>query len=485
MSRANKRNAPPQSSTKPRPPSNPSPVSQNGRLHSIGVAIAPMMIYPRIRLRTIFLLVFCISIGLAVTRSVPGAIEPTVTTVLIIGLAQQIRALWRYRPDASQFDFARRFSIAWRATVFLTLTFQLVDSFTNWSTTLIASSLGESLNGTQWLVFLSAPHFICILVVLCSSIERWRLPPPTNSIPAQLQRLKYLLAVPLALLIVLGATQMTFFVHKGLAGIEAGQPASLRRPGAYLSAPSETLPAFSFAIAAVLSLIIAGSILLRAVRRADNTSIPLRTLLAATLLLIVPCAFCAWFYVIRFPIASPDMAEAGLDTNWLDLLLGGMIGLPIAIVGADKISQSTDTRPIQSDMAQTLDTTAFHETAPCLLLIALQSFYLLYVIASCCLDFTSGSPIGPTFYQGLVSMFSNPTILLFLAQAVAGLQLCWVRWRRRSDTVDWQLHGLSRPRFYRSVFAIAILLIIGVPTLNAFALASWMGPWKLLTLFGY
>jgi hypothetical protein len=204
------------------------------------------------------------------------------------------------------------------------------------------------------------------------------------------------------------------------------------------------------------------------------------------LLLILPCVFCAWFYTVRFPIVSPDMAESGLDTNSFDLLMGGALGLSIAIVGAYKIARSTESQMIQSDIAQELDETAFHETAPCLLLIAIQSFYQLFVITSVSLDLANPSSISAaSLYQALMGSFTQPLILLFLAEAVAGLQLCWVRWRRRSDTIDWQLRGLSRPRFYKSVLAIVLLLIVSTPTLNAVALAAWFGPWKLLSLFGY
>lgn len=445
-----------------------------------------MTIFPRIRLRTIFLLFFCVSIGLAATRSATGAIEPTIVAVIIIGLIQQIRVLWRYRPDMRQLDFARRFSIAWRTAVLLILGFQLLDWFTNWSSVLIASSIPETLKGTQWMMFLPALHIICVITVLCTSIERWRLPAAAKSMPSQVQWLKYLSAAIFAALIVLGTTLLTFLVHKALAGIEAGHPPSLRRPGAYLSAPSESLPAVSFAVAAVLSLIIAGSILLRTVRRSDHTSVPLRNLLAAMLLLIIPCVFCAWFYTVRFPIVSPDMAEAGLDTNWFDLLIGGALGLSIAIVSAYKIAQSREGQTIESDISRELDKTAFHETAPCLLLIAIHSFYQLIVITSLSLDLANLSSIsGASLYQALMGSFTNPLILLFLAEAVAGLQLCWIRWRRRSDTIDWQLRRLSRSRFYQSVLAIALLLIVSTPTLNAAALAVWFGPWNLLSLFGY
>jgi hypothetical protein len=82
-------------------------------------------------------------------------------------------------------------------------------------------------------------------------------------------------------------------------------------------------------------------------------------------------------------------------------------------------------------------------------------------------------------------MLCNPISLLALALLIVTLQLCRVRWTRRSQSVAWKLDGLPRRQFLQYCAALALLLIVGIPTLYAFTFIVWLGPWNLLSLYGY
>ena len=75
---------------------------------------------PRIRLRTIFVLFFCVAVGLAINPNPIAALQPTIVTGMIVGLIQQIRQLLRARKsvlDDFRFSFALRLAVLWRATL--------------------------------------------------------------------------------------------------------------------------------------------------------------------------------------------------------------------------------------------------------------------------------------------------------------------------------------------------------------------------------
>ena len=191
-----------------------------------------MITVPKFRLGTIFRFFFCYALGLSLTRDAIGAVAPTIAVVMLIGLAQEIRQVWRWTPSSSppraSFTFARRFAIFWRCVVGLAIFAYFAHAFLLAAVPWTREALGY--DGSLVSAELPQTYVMCILVVLCNSIERWR--PKTQNISWGLERRSrwlILLALPLTAIVLLNATLTMFVTHWAVSGIEAAQPAKFHR----------------------------------------------------------------------------------------------------------------------------------------------------------------------------------------------------------------------------------------------------------------
>jgi hypothetical protein len=80
-----------------------------------------------------------------------------------------------------------------------------------------------------------------------------------------------------------------------------------------------------------------------------------------------------------------------------------------------------------------------------------------------------------TTWQYMATICS-PSLLLLWAEVIVCFQLCRIRWQRRSETVAWELTGQSLPTFCCTWVGLTLIVIVGVPTLSAFAFLFWLSP---------
>jgi hypothetical protein len=201
-------------------------------------------------------------------------------------------------------------------------------------------------------------------------------------------------------------------------------------------------------------------------------------------LLVPPALFCYWYYTVEFHRLSPEIAGAGLAANWEDWLISSILAFAFVATCAYQLSVARQRQAeIAADLSQDIERTAFHESFVCLCLFGTHAFYTVaYQVASVIsASMFSGPPPG---WRDLVAL-CNPMTLLAIALLLVTVQLSWVRWRQRSHAVAWKLNGLPRGAYLRKGVALTLLLVVGVPTLNAFTFLIWLGPWNLpWLLFG-
>ena len=298
---------------------------------------------PKFRLGKIFLLFFCYAIGLAVTRDAVGAIEPTIAVAMLIGLWQETTQLWRWSPPSppprAGFAFARTFAISWRCIVGLTIFAHFVLEF-------IRAAFPHSLkalayDGSLVSAEIPATYSMCILIVLCNSIERWR--PKTQSIRTSRRRAGWLalLAVPLGAVVLLNATLTMYITHRAVSSIEAAQPARFRRPGVYITPIEENLFSYWLGSLAVVSLLFGAALLFRFIRRRNFAFASLWNLFAVAPLLAFAAIFSAWFFTTKLRVFSPDMFGNGLEATRTDWLFGCLLGGGVSAVVAYRIGALT------------------------------------------------------------------------------------------------------------------------------------------------
>ncbi len=449
-----------------------------------------MIPIPKFRLGTIFLFVFCYAIGLTITRDALGALEPTVAVAILIGLGQEIGQLWRWTPPSppprASFTFARHFAILWRCIVVAVIFRQFAvdflrlalppspDTTPDFSSNILADfSLVSGI--------FPSPCLVCILIVLCSSIERWRPKTLTNGPPQPRTRWLVLLAVPLATVAMLQATLMMYLTHSAISGIEAGQPTKLRRPGVYITPVDENLLSFWLGALAVLGLLVGAAVLFRFIRRRNFAFASLWNLAAVPPLLAAPAIFSGWFFSTKFREFSPDMFGNGFEAGRFDWLSGCALGVTMAAIVAHKIACSRDfCDPPIANVVESPETIPFHQTPAIVIVIGLFGLYSLVMVGGAV--FTDLSP-PQSVKSALVFALSEPLTLLILAQSIASVQLCWIRWRYRSQPVPWQIPAMSRAAWCEGFVATLLLLAVGIPALHAFSFVCWLMPWNMKALF--
>lgn len=439
-----------------------------------------MKYVPQIRLRTVFLLFFCAAVGLATYRDSLGALEPAIATAMAIGLLQQSRQLWRWRPGTQQndFAFARQFALFWRVCLAAILGACVVTELFQRNGWLFVNDEQR----VTWYKSVLWPVLpISTTVVLCNSVLRWRGGLIAGTTSPRRSRLAWLITTALGLLVIVHGSLIVFLIHEGLAGMEASTPARFQRPNVYPNLGDEGFRLFWLAAAAIASLTVSGFVLLRFGWPPDTPK--KRTATAgATLLLIVPVSFCGWYYSSEFHRISPELAGAGLEANTTKWLVGSALAVGLVTAAAYQLARTNQSsEPISNDMSIGTDSQSLHESAPLLFLIAVHA---VHVSVS---HIKSLAEVSSVFPKQRVWLFFSPgwwnsADVLVLSQVAASVLLCWMRVRRCSEPVPWALTELPRPVFFHRWLMVALLLAIAVPTLNAFGFIAWLGPFKVRRL---
>jgi hypothetical protein len=449
-----------------------------------------MIPIPKFRLGTVFLIFFCYAVGLTITHNAFSAVEPTVAVAMLIGLSQEIRQLRRWSPPTNSspgsFKFARHFAILWRCIVLIVIFRWLAHEFAYIAFPPSQDTAADLPDIASDYSLLSGnfppPSSLCILIVLCNSIERWRPKALVSGTAHPRTRWLALLAVPIATLALLQTTLFMYLVHRGLAGMEAAHPAQFRRPGVYITLVDENLLSFWLGSLAVISLLVCAAVLFRFIRRRNFAFASLWNLAAVPPLLAVPAIFSAWYFTTKLRELSPDMFEGGFEAGRFDWLMGCVLGVTMAIVAAHKIALSRDfCDPPIANVVEHPESIPFHQTPAILIVIGLFGLYSFYVVGIVISAVNLAAPL----WSQLTSLMLNPLMLLILAQSTACAQLCWIRWRYRTQPVPWQIAAMSRAAWFEGFVATLVLLVIGTPALHAFSFVCWLMPWNLKSLFGF
>lgn len=444
-----------------------------------------MITIPRFQLGAIFLFFFCYAVGLACARGAVGAIEPTITVAMLIGLGQQIRRLGRWVPpvvSSSGFVFARRFAILWRSLVGLTMLAGIVlDLVEN------AYPKPADIPHTNSLVKVgSGPiMLLCSLIVLCNCIERWH---PKSFIArprARQTRWLALLAVPFMMLVALHSLLAMYLVHWGVSNIEAAQKLRFRRIGVYLTPVDQNLLPFWFGLLALASLIAAAFLLLRFARRRNFACASLWNVVLAVPLVGIAAVFCKWYFGTELRVLSPDLFAGGFEAQGMDWFDGVILALAISGAVAYKFARSRNANDLATiDFGQNPETVPFHQTAAFVAVIGLYGLYGVFSLVQMVKNFanTTASFSGSAAWM---SLLYDPLTLLVLAKSLASLHFCWIRWRYQNQVVPWQIASVSRVAWYEAFLATLVLVAVGIPTLHAFTFICWLMPWNLKALFGF
>jgi hypothetical protein len=273
-----------------------------------------------------------------------------------------------------------------------------------------------------------------------------------------------------------------YLVHIATSGIEAAQPGAVHRLGNFPDQRSEGFRLFWIALTASGVVFLASAFIIFA----NCASAERRTLKAFSIggflvSLTIAASYCVWYYKSELPRVSIDLASVGVASNWLEWISGAVIALFFITAGAVRLSLR-DSPILQIANSDTdVVVPAMHESILCLLALsgaaAIYTFEIVRVYSS---PFFTFFPSGwGSVFETVASLFRDPPSLLMMLIGILGLQLCWLRWRRRAHNVDWSIRALDQRRFVWNSLGLALLVLVGVPTLSSYCFVYWLGPWYL------
>jgi hypothetical protein len=439
---------------------------------------------PRIRLQTIFLLIFCAAVGLAANNASFSGLNSTILTAMVIGLVQQAHQLAKWHPSdqstGGELSPARRYAIVWRICMASMMAALLIFE-------MLLSQNRIVLRENRQFDFVPLTEglpLICMLVVLCNSLVRWRYsltPKPHASIRAPIL---WAIAVVITFFMLVQGRAIEFLIHRAFANTEARFSTQIRRPGVYIQLSDEDYRTLWLVFAAVVCLCAAGAVIAHRPRAVVSTKGKSFSKSILVLVLVLPAAiFSFWYYSRGYHRISPEMAGAGLASGWSDWVAGACIAIVVVTAGAYRVARTdSPSAVICRDLAHDIELHSLHESVPILACLGIDAGVSLATLSKELIMYTPfrGSPtVG-----GYLSILYSPTNLLMIAGVLATLQLCWIRWRNRSRTVAWEITGLSAKSFAASWMSLALLVVVGIPTLHAFAFILWLGPYNLFPLLG-
>jgi hypothetical protein len=435
---------------------------------------------PRVNLSTIFVLFFCVAVGLAISPNPIDAVQPTIVTGMIVGLVQQSRQLLRARKSVLgnfQFSFALRFAVLWRTILAAIMTTCIAAHL------LISQNLWHEPTRSDLIIYgpsLDVVIQLSMIVVLSDSVRRWQ--PQISLRKARLSRIvaKWMLALVLILLMQPDVGMMYYLVHIATAGIEFAHPVRFQRPGAFPDQYQEGFRLFWITSSAVVLLSMAALFLVIANvgQRTRRARLVLGVGFAVTILLIA--SFCIWYYGKEFYHISPDLASAGFPGTWFDWVAAATIGGILVTAGACRLTRQHDPRILVSEnISDASRDPAIHESAPGLFRLASVAIVEVLSIVKQLIDFSPIPGIGSLWQAIAYLLTSYLPFYLFLGVFILAVQFCWPRWRRRNEPFAWELVAVDRTRFFWNWVGLAMLATVGLPTLSAYSFIYWLGPWYL------
>ncbi len=436
----------------------------------------------RLGLKQIFLLFVCVAVGLTVSPSLLGFLEPAIATAVAIGLFEEVLQLVRKKScqPGREYRFAKAFAITWRAFFVISLIAHLI-----YSSLLMRGYVSyERRDVFPATEFANEGGSLCVVIAILVSVGRWRLALATQSISHRYLIGGLFAAFLVAFLMIMEGTAGDYIVHLAVAGVEEAQDPRWRRQGVYVSLEDEGYFTLWFASTALVALFAYGIMVLKL--RSPSRSSHGNYLRLATFasLLLIPVVFYSWYCKQGLERLSPEIAEAGLAmvaSDWLFAVWVSVIAITAGAYWVARIHVSTESQYSQ-DISD-YDFIPLHESLPCLVALVLNSMYLLWVWSYALFDTSSGFGRQGILFN--LSLLWYPTTLLEIAFIGASLQLCWYRWKLRNHPRPAKLYELSPKVFGQSWVALALLLAVGVPTLRAFAFIAWLGPIDFLSVFGY
>ena len=236
-------------------------------------------------------------------------------------------------------------------------------------------------------------------------------------------------------------TVIDFLVHRAVEKIEKSQRPEFQRRGLYIQLSEHNFDAVWFGLAAVVCLLAAGRIISE--RRQAVSMFSQRVKRACLLLgvLVVPALYCAWYYLVEFHRLSPEIAGSGFAFTSIDAIAGFILAATLVTAGAYQCARVNALKSQIKPTSANVGWTAFHESAAVLILFACYACSIVIIAVSELVNYES--MIGTATIVRYLSMLVYPTFVLQCAIALAIFQLCWMRWKSRSMTMEDVIFGMS------------------------------------------
>lgn len=455
------------------------------------------MSLPQFKLRSLFVVIFCASIGLTCGLAPPlpdnaslygiyvarfswhYALLSAVSVAMVIGMFQQACALFAWRRSRAvhtDFRFATDFAIVWRLLIAGLLCICI-------STRLLVSrgviELPESAGIVSFETFPESIWLLLMIVVFTEATFRRKCAEDAPIQSKWISVAAWLSGMVLALIVLPHAAFIHFLVHVATAGIEAGIPSAFQRAGTFPNHQPEGFRIFWISLGATVSVSIAIFLWFSVVIKEPSRT-PLLTVVTLIALVLTAATFCVWFFGMELGRISPDFAGVGVSGSWLDFAAGAVMIAIASTTCAARFSR-------RAGLSATVEPTSYaaephtflHESITCVSAAVIASIIYVVEFARMTLSFSGAFGHQVAWSNLAFSLLTDAANYLQLALVVASWTLGIQVWRQRGRIIPWNINAVSTRTFIVDWIVTYLIALIAISTIGIYCFVFWLGPWYL------
>jgi hypothetical protein len=446
----------------------------------------------QISLRTIFLWMFCAAVGLTASYGPimyrqrhppaksdipPPSIEWTqvalwsAAAAIAVGLARQAIAIasWRRQRPAfgSELKFAIRFEVAWRAAIAILLAC-IIAIRTLAGLHFVELPEDQAFLGAD--VITDFLLWLLLLLVMRAGINQARRSRTSGSERRVIAVCIWIGMVLFGAYVLIHSSFIAYLVHLGCRGVDA----ALRYTGNRY--PLWTERAESFYVVRVFGVVagwlVGTALVLRFLAASGRTSFSRgASAILGTVLVAAAAVFVWWFVFHEFHRISPDLADAGLASNWYQRIGGAVLVVVMAGIGAGRISRIRgNSQRVLASASLALPLVV--ESWPVVMLLVAEFVYLVVRAVIGFID-TEAMVFD---WDVLPYILESPTVAFMAALFFFSIWLIVLRWRRLIPQ-PLVIQPMSGGAFAAAFATLLISMAIGIPLLAIFSFSFWLGPW--------
>ncbi len=267
-------------------------------------------------------------------------------------------------------------------------------------------------------------------------------------------------------------TLVPALVHFATDGVEKSHSIEFQRLGVFPHHLAEGFRSYWYATIAA-GLVLSAACFLLVESQASRLWLKLSSRVAFASCVICSGVYAWWFALCDFPRISPDLANAGTASLWMDTLAGLFLLVGVAVALGYQLAR-TRVKDVVMDERLPVNS-GLVAVGACAIAVAAGWDWLWFLRESISFTFWSfGQSEWVNTLGNFGQLFLYPEAMLPFALIISAFSLFWHA-IRQPDSAQL-LQPVAGRHFVGYTLASIALLIVAIPTFAAFGFCYWLGP---------